>query len=324
MYRYIGLKEKKMKDILYSGLKKVLGGLTKIGISKNTPGALPVYKFFDRIFWPYKSVIEIQGSKMWINPDEKSLAMRRTLESYAVNLIHEEATTKLFKETVKPGNTVIDLGANIGYFTLLAAKLVGSSGKVYAFEPEPRNFKYLKKNLELNGYSQVAAHQAAASDKRGKTKLFICEYETGHHTINQSGGIKAYRPEREVNESNFVEINTVSLDEIFAGKEDLIDVMKIDIEGAEALAIRGMDKILSKNKKLKIFMEYFPMLIKNMGSNPEDMIGKILGYGFSISVIPDDYEGSSEMKKIAKPEDISAMQKEEKDHFNLLIYRNNQ
>lgn len=311
---------KKTKVFLYSSLKKILVFLSGIGISKKTPGALKVYKFFDRIFWPFSDMIDIQGSKMYINHTEKSLSMRRTLEAYASNLVHEAATTKLFRSVVKKGDTVVDLGANIGYFSLLAASIVGKNGKVYSFEPEPKNFSYLKKNIEINGYTQIQANQKAVSDKKGKVKLYICEYETGHHTINQSEGIKAYRRDVSVNEENFVEVETIPLDDFFKGKEDSIGVIKMDVEGAEFLALLGMDNILRKNQKVKMFLEFFPLLISNMGNSPKEFIDKILGYGFSISVVEDDYDaGSGKMERILDSDQIMKLCKNEKDHVNLYV-----
>lgn len=82
---------------------------------------------------------------MYVNVWEKDPSMRRTFRAYAANLVHEESTTELFKKIVRPGSIVADLGANIGYFTLLAARLAGKDGHVYAFEPEPRNYSYLVK-----------------------------------------------------------------------------------------------------------------------------------------------------------------------------------
>jgi len=310
----------KIKLILFNLLERSLNILSRLGINKKIPGASRIYNFLFKSFWPYKKVIEIQGSKMFIDIKEESYSMRKTFEAYASNRIHEKATTELFKKVVKEGEVVVDLGANVGYFTLLAAKLVGPKGKVFSFEPEPKNYNYLEQNIELNNYNNVQSFQKAVSDKNGKTKLYICDYDTGHHTINKFEGVQAYSRGRIVEEKS-VEIETITLNEFFKDKEELINVIKMDIEGAEALALAGMDNILKKNKKLKIFIEFFPLLIKKMGSSPSEFLRKLVeDYRFSISVIPDDYDAKKgEMVSAASADEVMGLCRREEDHINLFL-----
>jgi len=309
-----------MKQLLFKALKSIASLLPKVGINRETLGAARVYDFFYKIFWPYGKVIEIQGSKMFINIKDESHALRETFEGYVNNLIHEKATTDLFKRIVKKGDVVVDLGANIGYFTLLAAGIVGPSGKVFSFEPEPKNFSYLKKNIEINNYVWAKPFQKAVSDKDGKIKLYVCDYDTGHHTINRFGGIKDYSRGRLVEEKP-IEIGSITLDSFFQGKEDSLDVIKMDIEGAEALALAGMDNILKKSKKIKMFIEFFPLLIKEMGSSPEEFIDKLLeDYGFSVFAVPDDYNSSGhELLRLNGAKDAMELCRGRDDHINLFL-----
>lgn len=311
-----------MKKILFKLLNILSALLVKTRIHRLFPGLVSVYDFFGRLFWPYKNIVEVQGSKMCLDVDEKDVSLRRTFQFYASNKIHEQATTNLFKEVVKKGNVVIDLGANIGYFTLLSARLAGPQGRVYSFEPETKNFKYLSKNIEINGYKQVTPVQRAVSDKNGKTRLYLCNYESGHHTINQHEGIEAYRPDLR-DKKEFIEIETVTLDSFLEGKEKKIDVIKMDVEGAECLALSGMDKILKENKDLKMFVEFFPLLIRKMGSSPREFIRKILEeYCFSVFVVPDDYNaGKKETIEIKTVQKLMDLCKGEKDHVNLFLKR---
>lgn len=311
-----------MKKAFFKALEKLFGFFSRLGVTKNTPGAYFIYNFFHKSFWPYKEIIEIQGSKMYINSNEEYYTMRQTLSEYAKNLVHEKTTTELFKKTVKDGDVVLDLGANIGYFTLLAAKLAGPKGKVFSFEPEPKNFSYLKKNIEINNYFYASPNQKAVSDQNGKTKLFFCSYDSGHHTINQKSGIDAYSHGRKV-EEQAIEIETVALDSFLSGKTDHVDVIKMDVEGAEALALSGMDKILKNNQNIKMFVEFFPMLIEKMGSSPEEFIEKLLNeYKFRLFMIPDDYAASSgEMKELKNVKEVMSYRKQEEDHINLFLKR---
>jgi FkbM family methyltransferase len=261
---------------------------------------------------------------MFINIDDPDLRMRKTFQAYGMNLVHEEGTTALFKKVVKQGNVVVDLGANIGYFTLLAAKLVGENGKVFSFEPEPQNFNYLIRNIELNNYQNVFAYQKAIADKVGKTKLYICTYDSGHHTINQSEGIEAYRLGR-AGETKEIEIDLVTLDSFLADKTDKVDIVKIDVEGAEALAIDGMREILKKNRDIKIFLEYFPLLINKMGSSPQQLIELLMiEFKFQLFTIGHDYSASHSHTDLIKIQTYGQLQgyiKEEADHINLYLSR---
>jgi len=311
---------KKMKSFVFSVFEKIVELLARTGINKKTPGASAVYNYLFRGLWPYPEFIEVQGSRMYLNPKEKCLDMKKTFKDYADNLIHEEATTALFKKNVREGNVVVDLGANIGYFTLLASRIVGPKGKVFAFEPEPRNYSYLKKNIEINSYKQAAAFRKAVSSQNGKTELFICDYDSGHHTINQFSGIETYGRGRD-SRKTAIEIETVALDDFLREKAGHVDVIKMDVEGAEFLALSGMDKILRNNKGLKMFVEFFPLLIEKMGNSPREFIERLLGdYNFSVFVIPDDYDASKhEMVKINSAEEAMAFIKKEEDHINLFL-----
>ena len=309
----------KLKLTLFSAYKKIL--TSRYGRTlRYAPGA----NFLFGLLWPYENTIEVQGSKMYVNVYDKDPIMRRTFRAYALEGVHEESTTILFKKVVKEGDVVVDLGANIGYFSLLAAKLVGKKGKVYSFEPEPRNYNYLLKNIELNGYDNVFATQKAVGEEAGKVKLYICPYDTGHHTINQYGGIKeyesVYKYDSTEDKKEFVEVEKVSLDDFFKDRTQQIDVIKMDVEGAEMLALSGMNRIIKENKNLKMFVEFFPLLIREMGSSPEEFIHKLLeDYRFSMFVIPDDYSASKKIIRIDSVDEIMDLCKGETDHVNLFL-----
>jgi FkbM family methyltransferase len=308
----------RLKIILFNILKKIREWFSGTSISK-IPGVNKMYEFLFQHLWPYQDIIEIQGSKMYINFRDENPALRKTFQVYALNRIHEAATTNLFKKIVREGDVVVDLGANIGYFSLLAARLVGKKGKVYAFEPEPRNYNYLLKNIELNGYNNVFAIQKAVSNKTGKTKLYLCPYDSGHHTINQFESIRAYKPDLVEEREEFIEVQTTTLDDFF--KEQSIDVIKMDVEGAEMLALLGMDRVIKQSKNLKMFVEFFPLTIRKMGNSPEEFIGKLLeDYGFSIFIIGQDYNAyNKELLRIDNVDKLMAFCKDEKDHLNLFI-----
>ena len=202
--------------------------------------------------------------------------------------------------------------------------MVGESGKVFAFEPEPKNFYYLQKNIKANNYKNIYPFQKAVSDKNGTTELFICEYDSGHHTINQYEGVAAYSHGRPT-EIKSIKVDTITLDSFLNNKTNRIDVVKMDVEGAEALAVEGMKNILKKNKNVRFLMEFFPLFIKKMGNSPEKLIKTLIEeLDFKIFVIGHDYSMEKEkndLVKINKIEDIMSLIKNEEDHLNLYLSR---
>jgi FkbM family methyltransferase len=135
-----------------------------------------------------------------------------------------------FAESVPPGGTVFDLGANVGYYTLISSFAAGPAGRVYAFEPLPRNLAFLRRHLTLNRVKNVTVVEAAVADRVG-TARFEEDASTSRGRLGGLGGL---------------EVRAVALDE-WAGREGIPapDLLKIDIEGAELLALRGARRMLA-------------------------------------------------------------------------------
>ncbi|UKN01243.1 FkbM family methyltransferase [Paracrocinitomix mangrovi] len=153
---------------------------------------------------------------------------------YDKNLVH------LLKNELKEGDVFIDIGANIGAFTLLAAKQVGKSGKVIAFEPVSDVMARLVNNVELNSFEQVVLEQKAVSDENKELTLYL----SGD---TNSGMSSIYRHDTE---SGLTEnVPAVTLDRFLQDHPlDKINLIKIDIEGAEYFALKGMTETLKKYK----------------------------------------------------------------------------
>lgn len=205
----------------------------------------------------------VQGHKMFLDSKD---SLRLSIYG-----IYEEFETKLIKKQIKQGDIVLDIGANIGYYTLIFAKLVGKNGKVYAFEPDPTNFAILKKNVEINGYKNIILINKAVSDKTGKLKLYLCNDNKGSHSIYPCDNRK------------FVEIDSIKLDDFFSNYNGKIDFIKMDIEGAEYSAVKGMSNLLRKNEEIKIISEFAPMNLKRSGIEPEEYLKLLHNYGFKIT-----------------------------------------
>lgn len=172
--------------------------------------------------------------------DDKYVGQRIALGKY------EPYETELILRQVKKGDVVIDVGANIGYYTILLADKIGPSGKVYAFEPDSKNFEILEKNIEINKLSNVILVKAALSSQKGVKKLYKSAENYGDHRMFG----KEKKRENE-------EVKTVKLDDFLKNKEKKVDFLKIDTQGWEPAVFDGAKEIVEKNKPI-IFFEYSP------------------------------------------------------------------
>ena len=180
----------------------------------------------------------------------------------------EPYTTELFQNALKPGSTVLDIGAHHGYFSLLAAKCVGPEGMIYAFEPAPENFKILKRNIELNHLTNVIPINKAVSDK-STTLPFYFRRQTG-----VTGSLFATQQSDE----NTVPVECVTIDEHLDGKS--VDVVKMDIEGAEATALIGMEDTLSRSNDIVLFVEINSDCLLQAGVTPDGLLNQLDKAGF--------------------------------------------
>lgn len=269
---------------------------------------------------------EIQKFLMWIDTKEPDYVMRKTLRYYNSVKAHEPATTKVFKDIVKRGDTVLDIGANIGYFSLLARSLTGPTGKVFAFEPEPKNYDYLVKNIKVNKWD-IEAMNVAVGNENKDIDLFKCPYDSGHHTIQQSRGITEYRKRSWLRFFTPHKIERLKVPLIRIDNKIIqpVDVVKIDVEGSEFEVLKGMKNILDRNENIKIVMEFFPLLLREMGTDLEDLIQFISDQYFNIFIIPDDYSAGKEMVKVdsyipgKRLKELMNNCKEREAHLNLLL-----
>ena len=212
--------------------------------------------------------VEVQGSKMHLDPKD--------CLKLSINEIFEPIETELVKREIQKGDVIIDIGANVGYYTLLMAKLVGSDGKVFAFEPEPKNFALLRENVKINNYQNIILEQRAVANQTGKTRLYLCDTNTEMHRLDNSKNFKSS-----------ILIDVVKLDDYFHDSEFLkkINFLKIDVEGTEFDVINGMIRILENNKKIKILLEFIPQHLVGHGSRPNDLINLLLNQNFELFYI---------------------------------------
>ncbi len=223
---------------------------------------------------------DIQGSKMHLLPIGHSVQL-------AMNGIYEPLETNYVKNEIKNGFNVLDIGANIGYYTLIFSKLVGPRGKVFAFEPEQKIYNILKKNVKINNYENVIIENLALSNKFGKTSLYISE----------AGGSTIFPLDDDNREKR--EISKTSLDKYFENLQHIpISFIKMDAEGSEFAILQGMELLLKNNKKLKMLIEFNPKLIKQSGANPRDLLVFLIKQNFKIFFTTYHPEKIEQMKSI--------------------------
>jgi len=289
---------KTLKLLAFRAFNLAVKPLIGKGIGRFRPvGA--VYTYLARLLIPEeKQLVYVNGYKMFTHVEE-----HRDIDGIGQQLLfqssYEKYTTILFKELVAEGMNVIDIGANIGYYTLLAAKLVGERGKVFAFEPEPRNYALLLRNVEVNGYKNIIPLQKAVSSKSGKAKLFLDKVESGAHSI--------YKVRK--NNTEAIMVDAVSLDGFFEGKKCPIDIVKVDVEGAEMTILLGMTKIVNNNNDLKIFTEFWPPGLQGSGFSAQEYWDKIIECGFKYIYL------INEQKQRLEPADFASIMKFCKDTF---------
>lgn len=175
--------------------------------------------------------------------------------------VYEPNTTNWVQKNLKKGDIVLDIGAHIGYYTLLFAELVGPEGKVYAFEPNPDVMKVLKYNVKTNEFNNVVFIEKLVSGYVGSRKLYIPE-------VTDAASVRPMEKVRKI-----VEVETINIDALNYSK---IDLVKMDIEGSEYVALLGMSETLARNPDAKLIIEFCPT---NLGEkNAKDLIQFLENY----------------------------------------------
>jgi len=184
---------------------------------------------------------------------------------------YEPHVTSILSKTLEEGDVFLDLGANIGYFSLLASSLIGGSGKVISFEPNSQNLQLLYSSIVENEFSNIYVYPFAVSDTNQILKI-------------TSFGSNGFLTTPELSQRNCQFTQSIVIDKILQN-EERINVIKIDIEGCEPLALNGLKDIISKHKPI-IFTEFSPWHIEHRSkSNPFEYLLQMFSHGYCLSVI---------------------------------------
>jgi FkbM family methyltransferase len=175
----------------------------------------------------------------------------------------ERPERALIAREVRPGMVSVDVGANIGFHTLLLARAVGPRGVVHALEPDPRNFALLVRAVEGARLRHVRLHQVAAADRGGEMTLHVSTANRGDHRLFGS-----------TRGRQLVPVSVITLDELLA-EEGRIDFLKIDAQGAEANVLRGLRATLARNPDARVLCELCAPLLREAGADPADVFGPL-------------------------------------------------
>lgn len=217
---------------LYQGFRQLKAGVELI------PGAHRAYK------WVTTRSGEGKIYEITRGPMAGMRWRRRNCLPFWYHLgVYEPETSRFIADHLRPGDTFWDLGANAGYHTLMAARAVGPTGRVVAVEPDPGTCDILREQVELNGFANCAIVQAAVSDRVGSTRLVRRASDPRGNALEQIDN-----PAIDNKEGDLIDVPTLTLDDL-SGRHSLPRLIKMDIEGAEVLALPGGRTFLSSPER---------------------------------------------------------------------------
>jgi FkbM family methyltransferase len=229
-----------------------------------------ILRFFDLLF--RSNDVNVHGHKMFLT--------EKGFEEYSTQGIYGKLDTLVVERLIKPGDNVIDVGAAIGYFTLIFARSVGNDGMVFAFEPKGDRYEILLKNIRINNYTNVITEKKAIMETNEKVEFF--SRDDGIAGLRYRDNTKSVHHNLDYSKHKIpVEIVTVELDDYLKKLNIIEDIsfLKIDVDGPELLVLEG-SKLLLKNKNLKIFMEWDRTLSKESGCEPSNIINLLIENNF--------------------------------------------
>ena len=222
------------------------------------------------------------------------------LAYFTAGQLPEAGSLAVVERLLQPGDTFVDVGANVGLFSIVAGRRVGSRGKVLSFEPAPETMSALTATVRLNGLgSIVSLHQSAAGRKAGTAKLYV----------GQTCGHSSLLPLDESKET--IEVPMVALDEVIGDQK--IDLIKIDVEGWELEALQGLRKTLANNPQASVLLEFGPSHLQRAGVEISTWISTLQALGMTLFEIDEDSASLSPLRSQGLEDIVS---------INLLLSRN--
>jgi FkbM family methyltransferase len=195
---------------------------------------------------------------------------------------NELPVQQVLSDYLSPGTVFYDIGANIGFFSVAAARLVGEEGQVYAFEPLPENAAVIRRNIKINGFENIQVIEAAVADRSGAAEFLVAHYSGGSALASAS-----VPPDLK----EIITVEIVALDDLIArGQIRLPNLVKIDVEGAELQVIKGMSATLSQHCPILVFEidDSDPEAFQKKQAACTDYLAV---FGYSVTQLEESYPG---------------------------------
>lgn len=289
------------------GLRRRFSWLNSLAIwlESQEPGKLFTSLFTDK---EIKCVLSNDIS-LYVFPNDKYVA-----NYLLMNHVWEPVETMIFKSEIKPGAVIIDIGANIGYFSILAGKLLQGDGKVIAFEPEPNNFRLLKRNIKLNKMeANVIPLQLAASDTARKSQLHLSDSNRGDNRLAPSA--------TEIfSKTTSVDCQPLDsyLNEKYSALIPSISFIKMDVQGHETFALKGMKNILRSND-LRLLIEFSPHMLRNAGSSAQELLNFMASHDYQPVLVRSTVDDSGFFSPLTRGI-IESLELSTNEHANVNLY----
>ena len=232
---------------------------------------------------------DARGLRYVLYPGENAAAYLDNRGNYEI------AETRFCERLLQPGDVAVDVGANIGLYTLLFSQLVGADGRVHSFEPAPENVRRLRVNLLLNDAENVTANQAAVFSRPGSLTLNLFDPRLGSwHSLGRPELPDPFAPGRTIAPTGAVEVEAVTLDGYAdaAGREE-IALLQIDVEGAEPDVLTGATRLLERRAVGAILFEVSLPQAESLGHEPSEPFAQLERLGYeSRRIEPDGRPGT--------------------------------
>lgn len=215
-------------------------------------------------------IYEADGIKINLAPDEAAV-----FGIVYLGTINPDET-RLVRNILKPGDTVVDVGAYVdGWYTLLAAKIVGQAGKVYSFEPVPKFYKRLKDNITLNHFTNITTEDAALGSKNGNKTFYQSDGTSSFfRTHVQKEGSKRIQQ---------IKVKVLKLDSYLKLKKiSKVNFVKIDVEGAELEVLKGAKDLLKKSDAPYLLIEAVDEYLRNGSASKDELVRYLEGFGYKL------------------------------------------
>lgn len=211
---------------------------------------------------PWQRKVNVWG----LNMRAASLDRLAFLSLHRLGLMGQ-AEDRLLRKLVHPGMQIVDVGANIGLYSLLLARLTGNAGHVYSFEPEPNLFATFSENCAANKMPNITPFQCAAGSATRRAAFSRSAFNSGNNSVTPSS-VAA------------VEVQIVRVEDLLPIQA--VDFVKIDVQGHELPALRGMERLLKASDAVRVMFEFWPAGLRRAKTEPDALLGYLSDLGFII------------------------------------------